>query len=434
MIYYLSMTMGVDEMNTLTQKEIAPGVVFSSIKDSRFKTMKLSANIFMPLSEQTASVNALLCYMLVRSCRAYPDFTALSRKLASLYGAELNGSVSKMGDMQCLNISVDGIDDRYTIKGEKISRMLSSLLCEVIFNPKTADRRFDESDMLQEKRQLCDMIDSEFNDKRVYASQRLVEIMCDSELYGIKRCGTKQQIEALTASDIYSAWENMLNTAHFEFMLVGDADCGSVSDVIYNAFKEIKRNPVEISTDVVYSVFGQRDVVEEMDVAQSKLEIGLRTACAEPEPETTAARLMCAILGGTAHSKLFNNVREKQSLCYYCASRFFRLKGIMIIESGVETGNIEKAKQAILNEIEEMRKGNITDFEISSAKLAVTNSFCGITDTVSGIVNWYSSQLMDASVDTPLQAANKINAVTKEQIVEAANRLQLDTVYTLKAK
>ncbi len=421
-------------MNTLTQNEIAQGVVFSSIKDSRFKTMKISANIFMPLSEKTASVNALLCYMLVRSCKAYPDFTTLSRKLASLYGAELNGSVSKMGDMQCLNITVSGLDDRYTIGGETISQELTELLCQVIFNPKVEDKHFDKDDMLQEKRQLLDMIDSEFNDKRVYASQRLIETMCDSELYGIKRCGTKEQIEGLTTEDIYNAWENMLKTAHFEFMFVGDSDSKRASEVIYSAFKEIKRQPVEISTDVVYSVFDVKNVVEEMDVAQSKLEIGFRTACAEPEAEATATRLMCSILGGTAHSKLFNNVREKKSLCYYCASRFFRLKGILIIESGVETANIDKAKEAILNEIEEMKKGNISDFEIDSAKLAVTNSFYGITDTVTGIVNWYSSQIMDASIDTPKEAADKINAVTKEQIVEAANKLQLDTIFTLKSK
>lgn len=421
-------------MNTLTQNEIAQGVVFSSIKDSRFKTMKISANIFMPLSEKTAAVNALMCYMLVRSCKAYPDFTTLSRKLASLYGAELNGSVSKMGDMQCLNITVSGIDERYTIGGETISQELTGLLCQVIFNPKIESNHFDRDDMLQEKRQLLDMIDSEFNDKRVYASQRLIETMCDSELYGIKRCGTKEQIEALTTEDIYNAWENMLKTAHFEFMFVGDSDSKKASEVIYNAFKEINRQPVEISTDVVYSVFDVKNVVEEMDVAQSKLEMGFRTACAEPEADATATRLMCSILGGTAHSKLFNNVREKKSLCYYCISKFFRLKGILIIESGVETANIDKAKKAILNEIEEMKKGNITDFEIDSAKLAVTNSFYGITDTVTGIVNWYSSQIMDASIETPKEAADKINAVTKEQIVKAANKLQLDTIFTLKSK
>lgn len=421
-------------MNPYVQRELLPGVMFNSIKDSRFKTMKISANIYLPLSEETASKNALLCYMLVRCCKKYPDFTTLSRKLSSLYGAELNGSVSKMGDMQCLNISVGGIDDRYTIDGECISQELGKLLCEAIFNPKVKNGGFDEEDMLQEKRQIFDMIDSEFNDKRLYASQKLVEIMCENELSGIKRCGTKEQVEQLTTKDVYEAWQNMLKTAYFDFTYVGDSDCDKVISIVEKAFENVDREPVELSNDVVYTVFEQKNVVEEMEVAQSKLEIGFRTACAEPEAEAVATRLMCSILGGTATSKLFNNVREKKSLCYYCVSRFYRLKGIMIVESGVESSNIESAKQAILNEIEEMKKGNISDFEIESAKLAVINSFFGVVDTVQGMVSWYSTQLMDRSVDTPQQAAEKIRAVTKQDIIESANKLQLDTIFTLKSK
>ena len=414
-------------------QEIYEGVVFNSISVNRFKTMKLAVNIFQPLNEETAAVNALLCYMLVRCCKKYPDFTTLSKKLGSLYGAELNGSVSKMGDMQCLNIAVSGLDDRYALDGESVSEQLGELLCEVLFNPKVENGCFDEADMLQEKRQLLDMIDSEFNDKRTYASQRLISIMCADELYGVNRCGTKEQINALTTADVYKAWQDMLKNAHFEFTYVGGSNPEKAINIIDNSFKEIKRTPIELSNDVVYTVPKENEVIEEMDVAQSKLEIGVRTACAEPEKEATATRVMCAILGGTATSKLFTNVREEKSLCYYCLSRFYRLKGIMVIESGVETDNIEAAKSAILNEIEEMKKGNISDFEINSAKLAIVNSFRSIVDTVPGITSWYSTQLMDASVDTPEQAAAKINAVTKDEIIAAANKLQLDTVYVLKS-
>lgn len=421
-------------MNPMKTQEVYDGVVFNSISDSRFKTMKLTVSIFQPLNEETAAVNALLCYMLVRCCKKYPDFTTLSKKLGFLCGAELNGSVSKMGDMQCLSIAVSGLDDRYAIDGESISAQLGELLCEVIFNPKCENAKFDEDDMLQEKRQLLDMIDSEFNDKRTYASQRIIEIMCSDELYGVNRCGTKEQINALTTSDVYNAWQDMLKNAHFEFTYVGDSEPDKVIDELKNSFKEIKRTPIELSNDVIYTVPQENEEIEEMDVAQSKLEIGFRTACAEPEKEAVATRLMCAILGGTATSKLFTNVREKKSLCYYCMSRFYRLKGILVVESGVETDNIEAAKTAIINEIDEMKKGNISDFEINSAKLAVVNSFRSIVDTVTGISSWYSTQLMDASVDTPEQAAAKINAVTKDEIIAAANKLQLDTIYVLKSK
>lgn len=420
-------------MNPVKQIELADGVVFSSIYDNRFKTMKLTANIFMPLSDDTASVNALLCYVMVRCCKKYPDMIKMSRKLGSLYGAEVNGSVSKMGDMQCLKIDIGGLSDKYAINNENISAELSQLLCEVIFNPKINDGKFDEDDMLQEKRQIFDMIDSEFNDKRVYASQRLIETMCADEVYGIKWCGSKEQIEAVSSEDLYIAWLNMLKKAHFEITFVGESNPDEASDVIKNSFEEIKRDPVDLSTDVVYSVFDVKNVVEKMDVAQSKLEIGFRTACAEPEPETVATRLMSVILGGTASSKLFNNVREKKSLCYYCMARYQRLKGIMVIESGVETANIDAAKEAILAEVDDMKNGSISDFEINSAKLAVINSTLGVTDTVTGLSSWYSSQVMDAEVDTPEQACEKIKAVTKEEIVAAAQKLALDTIFVLKA-
>ena len=420
-------------MNPIKQRELAQGVMFNSISDNRFKTMKLLTNIFLPMSEETASVNALLCYVLVRCCKKYPDMIKMSRKLGSLYGAEVNGSVSKMGDMQCIKIDIGGLADKYAIDNENISAELSELLCEVIFNPKVKDGKFDEKDILQEKRQILDMIDSDFNDKRVYAYQRLIEIMCEDEVYGIKWCGTKEQVEAVTAEQLYSAWRNMLKNAHFEITFVGESNPDNAADIIKNSFKEIKRTPVDLSTDVVYSVFEEKDITEEMDVAQSKLEIGFRTACAEPEPETTAARLMSVILGGTASSKLFNNVREKKSLCYYCLARYQRLKGIMVIESGVETANIEAAKKAILAEVEDMKNGKISDFEINSAKLAVINSTLGVSDTITGLSSWYSSQVMDAEIDTPEEACKKVEAVTKEEIVKAAQKLSLDTIFVLKA-
>ena len=421
-------------MNPMKTVEIADGVVFNTIHDNRFKTMKLIANIYLPMKKETAASNALLCYLLVRCCKKYPDFTTLSRKLGSLYGAMLDGSVSKVGDMQCLTISVGGIDDKYALGDESVSEQLGELFCEVIFHPKVEDRRFDEEDMKQEKRQLFDMIDSEFNDKRTYALIQLMKNMCSDEVYGLRRYGSKEDIEALTTEDIYTSWLRMLSDAHFEFTFVGSSDPQKAVDVIHNSFKEIKRTPITLNNEVVRTVEAQKDVEEEMDVAQSKLEIGFRTGVAEPDSETVATRLMCAILGGTASSKLFLNVREKKSLCYYCMSRYFRLKGIMIVESGVENTNLEAAKSAILGEIEELKKGNITDFEINSAKLAIVNSFRSIVDTDTGLASWYSSQLMDSSVDTPEQAAEKINAVTKDEIVAAANKLSLDTIFTLKSR
>lgn len=421
-------------MNSINRKQIADGVFFSSVKDSRFKTMKITANLIVPLSADTASSNALLCGVLSRSCKAYPDFTRLSKKLSSLYGADLTVSVRKTGDRQVLSLSASGLDDRYALSGESIARELSLLLCSVIFEPNLENKSFVESEVEQERRQLLDLIDSEFNDKRIYANGQLVKNMCANEVFGIKRYGTAEKIKEITPSSLYNTWENLLKTAVVEIMYIGDSSSEKAEEVFSNAFEQINRTPVEVSTEIVRSADEIKRVSEEMELSQSKMVIGFRTDCAVPDKEVNATRLMCAILGGTANSKLFCNVREKQSLCYYCASRYDKHKGILTVDSGVEGENIEKAEQGILKEIADMKKGEITDFEIESTKMAVINSFYSTNDTVSGIESWYTSQLFDGTFKSIEELSQEINSVTKEEIVKAAQKLTLDTVYVLKNK
>jgi predicted Zn-dependent peptidase len=162
--------------------------------------------------------------------------------------------------------------------------------------------------------------------------------------------------------------------------------------------------------------------------------MGFRTDVIGKSNDVMAMRVAIALLGGTAHSKLFNNVREKLSLCYYCSARYNRVKGIVSIESGVEKENIEKAKNAILNELQEMVNGNITDFEIEATKLSMCNDFVSICDYDSGIETWYLSQLMDGELISVEDACNRVNNVTKKQIIQMASKLQLDTIYVLESE
>ena len=421
-------------MDSIKRKEIANGVFFNSIKDSRFKTMRISANALVPLSADAASSNALLFGVLSRSCKAYPDFTVLSKKLSSLYGADLTVSVRKAGDCQALTITASGLDDRYAFEGESVARELSLLLCSVIFEPNVTDGAFDEGEVEQERRQLLDVIDSEFNDKRIYANDRLIKNMCANEVFGLNRYGTAEKIKEATVQSLYSVWQNLLKNAKFEIMFIGDSASEKAEEVFKNAFSKVQREPYKLSTQVVRSAETVKHISEEMELSQSKLVMGFRTDIAVPDKEVNAARLMCAILGGTANSKLFCNVREKQSLCYYCAARYDKLKGIMTIDSGVEGDNINKAEKAILKEVEDMKNGKITDFEMDSTKLAVVNSFRATNDTVSGIESWYANQLFEGDFKSIEQVSAEINEVTKEQIVKAAQRLTLDTVYVLKNK
>lgn len=421
-------------MNLLSRKEIAKGVNFSAVSDSRFKTMRISATALLPLSKETVSSYALLSQVLTRSCAQYPDFTALSRKLSSLYGASLEAGVRKFGETLGLTFSVSGIDDRYALTDESISEELSQLLCKVIFEPLLDGCAFSSDEVEQERRQLIDLADSELGDKRVYANNRLLELMCGDEAYGIRRYGSKESLMAVTSEDLYTAWQTMLNFAQFEIIFVGESSSETAQRVFTEKFSSLSRSVKPLYTDVVRKAQDVREFTDKLEVSQAKLLLGFRTGIACGDEDVTAMRLMCAILGGSAHSKFFKNVREKQSLCYYCVSRFHRVKGIMTVESGVEADNVEKTKQAVMHELLAMQKGDITDDEIRFAKLSIANDFVSICDTVSGIQEWYLSQLCDGSLLSVQQAIDDFNSVTKEQIVSAAKKLTLDTVYVLTGK
>lgn len=417
-------------MSKLSRKEIAPSVAFNTVKESRFKTMRISVTAYLPLKKETAAQNALMSLVLTRSCNKYPDFTELSRKLSYLYGASLSSGFMKIGDVQALTFSISGIDDRYALNDDVISKELSDLLCDVIFDPFLKDGAFDSTECEQERRQLIDMIDSEFNEKRVYAKNKALSLMCESEAFGIKRYGDRESVLSATPEDLYKAWQNMLSSARFEIIYVGDSDSSIACDVFNKRFNEIERNPIELNTDIIKEAQDVKYGNEDMELSQSKMILGFRTAVAEPE-DTMAARMMCAVLGGTAHSKLFCNVREKLSLCYYCSSSYIRQKGIMLIESGVERENIEKAKEAILGEIKAMQNGDITDEEIKATKMSMANAFNSNCDTVGGISGHYLSQMFDKEILTPQECVDRVNAVTKEDVIRCANMLALDTIFTL---
>ena len=419
-------------MKELISEKLFDNICFHTVREERFKTFRLSAAFYVPLSADTVSRYALLTRILLRTCEKYPDFTALSKKLSALYGATLSADCFKAGDRLGLLFSVSGLDDRYALNNESVSGELSQLLCEIIFRPKLTDGIFDLSELALAKRELIDMIDSEFNDKRIYALQRATAVMCAGEPFSASRLGTKEQVDAISADELYLTWQKLISSARVEIFYVGESAPDKAKETFCDIFSGVKREDTVLSNIVVREVDNIKNESEEMELSQSKMILGFRTDCAEPDEDVTACRLMSAVLGGTAHSKLFNNVREKLSLCYYCAARYNRTKGILTVDSGVETANIEKAKEAILQEIEDMKNGVITDFEIDSAKMSVINSFNEMNDSAASIEGWYLAQMFDRNMLTVQQLSEKINAVTKEQIVSVAKKLTLDTVYVLK--
>ncbi len=417
-------------MSEIIREKIADGVYFNFIPDNRFKTIRITASLFLPITKETASANALAASLITRSCKAYPDFTSLAKKLDELYGAALYSTVRKLGEIQELRFTVSGIDDKYALDSVKISKELTELLCSALFEPNIQENAFLGSEFAGERRQLIEELDSEFNEKRLYAVKRCTEIMCENEPFSVNRTGTKESLMDTTSEQAYKAWTNAIESAKIELYMLGNTEPQNA----LNAFKQVfdgKNRSIGLSTTLVTKADEVKRVTERQEVTQSKLVMGFRTPYAEPYTDVAVVKLMCAVLGGTPSSKLFMNVREKMSLCYYCAARYNPNKGIIIIDSGVENANIEKTETAILDQLKSMQAGDITDEEIDAAKLALKNAYITSLDSLASIENFYLSQTFNRETLTPEESAEKIMAVTKEQIIEAAKAVSLDTIYVL---
>lgn len=417
----------------LKTQSIKKGVYFSSIADDRYKTNRISVNFILKLDSKSAGENAILPYILEKSSEDYPNSTLLSRELDRLYGAAVGGSVKKIGDLQVLSLAVSFIDDKFAFDGENMTRIMANILAGAVLRPFLPCGGFASDVFSVEKQNLIDLIESEINEKREYAISRTQEIMGRGEPYGVNRFGSRESAEGLTAESVLNAYKNALKTARIEILFVGCQDGDTALGVFKSAFEKIDREYKEEISSAPAKVLNEiKTQTDRFDVAQSKLVLGFKTE--QKSEDIDSLRVMTALYGGTPVSKLFLNVREKMSLCYYCAARYDRIKGVVLVDSGVETDNVEKAKKEILNQLEEIKKGNISDEELRFTKLSLKNSFKTIGDSAAGLESWYLGQRIAGTRFDPQDEAEKIDAVSKEDIVKASKLLSLDTVYLLTGK
>ena len=423
-------------MIKFSKKNLCNGINFTNINDDRFKTMRLSVAFFMPLDKDTASCNGIGPFILRRSCKEYPDFTSLNRKLAKLYGAHLYASVNKMGETQVLSISIVSIDNRYALDNENMEKEIANLLCSVIFNPLLDENdNFKIDDIEQERRQMIEYLDAEYNNKRSYAKIKCLELMCKDEKFSVNCFGDKKHLSNLKQNEVYAAYKKMLSSARIEIMALGNLNSDFIFDIFKNEFSKIERNNIcTCKTQIIKSKNQSQEFTEEMDIAQCKLVLGFRCDVEPSKKDKMAMKLMSALFGGTPYSKLFLNVREKMSLCYYCQSSYDRYKDIIFVQSGVEKENLQKAKKEILNQLEEIKNSNFSESDISAAKMSIVNSILSTRDSLAAIEGFYLYQALDETIFSIDETIDIINSINKEDIVNSAKKVTLDTVYSLIGK
>ena len=413
------------------REKLGNGIHYTSLINERQKTNTIIIHLVTELSEKNASLNAIIPYVLASSSKNYPTLTALNKKLAELYGAVIKGSVSKIGDSQTLSLMAGCINNRYTFDGEKITEEMIKVLADCLINPNIENGGFAEKDFRLKKQELIDDIEAEINEKRSYAFKRANLNIYKDEPAAISVKGDKSYAEKITASDAYNQYKNLLKTAQIEIIFVGAEESASCKEILTQAFASIDRAYAGDNTSEKSKIKDELcRVTEAHDVAQSKMVMAFKT----DYDNTVAMRLMNAVFGATPISKLFMNVREKLSLCYYCSSGFNDKKGVLYVDSGVEHANTGKAEAEILNQLSAMCSGDFTDEEIENARKAIINSWKGVSDGARSIAEWYFNQSYSGKAYSPEEQIEKLMKVTREDIIEAAKSLKLDTVYVLSGK
>ncbi|MGN0447042.1 MAG: EF-P 5-aminopentanol modification-associated protein YfmF [Acutalibacteraceae bacterium] len=420
----------------MNSKIIAPGVKLCLHKTEQFKSAVVSFNIITPLGEN-AGKKALLCYLLSRTNKRYPTLREMNRKLCELYGATLSGGVRKIGEAQVLSFNLVTIDDRFALKGESVLSDGIDLLSQCVFTPDITPKGFKKENLDREKRLLKEKIDSEKDDKRAYALNRMIEEMCCDEVYGLNRLGTKEEIDSADESELFTLWKDLLFTCPMQINVTGYFDEQAVTEKLTSLFKPFERkkeNIREIHTEIFSESCSSKIITEKQPVKQGKLVIGFRAGMTYDMDNFPAIKLMNAIFGSGTFSKLFMNVREKMSLCYYCSARLINSKGIITVESGVETENAQKALEAIRNELDEVRKGNFTDETIENAKRSLCDLYSSVSDSVLSINEWMLSSCLQNELASPESYGKMIESVCREEIILAASMVTEDTVYILESE
>ena len=416
----------------MTTQNIAEAVRFCSVKTDKFKTCRVNVSLAMPLDKDVSS-RAILPFMFQRRCAKYPDFTSFSRVLDELYGASVSAGVIKRGEAQILSFGLTAIDDRFALDGDKVALECMELLLNMIFEPITDGESFPADIIEQEKRLLTEVIMNEQNDKRRYAMLKCEEAMFADEAYGINRLGTVDKVNSLTPDAVYAAWRDVLERSTVQITMVSSMDPEPVAQLIESKFSRIERHPVKIETQFVTGLPKPEYVTESMPLKQGKLVMGFRTGMRNEDDMMPAMRVAVDIFGGGTYSKLFSVVREKMSLCYYCSAGLFNSKGVVMVQSGIEDANEEKAKSEIVNQLSLTANGEFTDEDFTSSIKSLTDTILGSSDTPEEICSWYASQILRDKMKSPEEFAEEIRKVDREDVVRAAKTIMLDTVFMLKS-
>ncbi|MRC30191.1 insulinase family protein [Bacillus thuringiensis] len=400
------------------------------IPTDKYKTNTFVFRFKAPLNEDTVTERALLPYVLQSATEKLPSVIRLRQYLEELYGSSLAVDVSKKGEDHIISIYVDIANEVYLHDAPPLFEKALSMLSDIVLHPATEGNGFLSSIVESEKRALLQRIEATYDDKMRYANERLIEEMCKVEPYRLSANGKKESVTSITNESLYQYYQKVLAEDEMDLYIIGDISENAV-DLVSKYFS-ISTRPVRERNVLLHRRNNEeKEVVEKQELKQSKLHIGYRTFVTYKDEDYFALQLFNGLFGGFSHSKLFVNVREKNSLAYYAASRFESHKGLLFVMSGIEAKNYEKAVEIIKEQMLAMQNGEFSEEEIHQTKSVIQNQILEAIDTPRGFVEMLYHGIISDRTRPVEEWLTCIESVTKEEIVKVAKNIELDTIYFL---
>ncbi len=418
-------------------QEIKEGIKLHTINTNNFKTNLYAIFLATPLKRENVTLDALLTAVLRRGTNNMTSQDLISKKLEEMYGASFDCGIEKTGDNHIFKFYLESINEEFLPEKEEIAQKCLEILFDIVFNPLIEGDKFKEEYVQGEKENIKQIIQSKIDNKSKYALDRCIEEMFKDQAYGLYKYGYVEDLEKITPQSLYEYYKKLINNCKIDIFCSGIIESKHIENIVQENELIKSANPrkaeyvVNNETTEEVEIKQEKVVEDHMQVTQGKLVIGL-TVNDTKEGSKYTASLYNAILGGGANSKLFQNVREKESLAYTAGSNYVRQKNSIFIRCGIEIENYEKALQTIKQQLEDIKNGEFDEKNIENSKNLIIESVKSIPSEQDTEITYYYGQELSSEFTTIDQYIEKIKWQSKKEIIDLASKVKVNTIYFLR--
>lgn len=415
----------------ITHTQLLPGVTLHCKTDRRFKKNTLSIQFCREMRDEEAALNALLPAVLLRGCEKYPDMRQIILRLDDLYGAGMSSLVRVVGNYHIIGIGCTFIEDRFAMPGDQVLAPLTEFLYQILRGPYTEQGVFSREYVESERKNMLAAIDSRKNDKRAYATDRVMELLCGDDPFAVPRLGRRERVEAVTAVGLWQHYKKVLKESPVELFYVGSRDPREVAELVKPLFEGLDRQIRSLPPQTLLNAAPPCNLEEEMEVAQGRLAMAFVSPVNIDHSLFIPIQVLAVLYGGST-GKLFNVIREKLSLCYDIGAVYYKTKGIMTVHAGIDFNKKDQVMAEVSRLLQACCDGDFTQAELTAAKQGLIAGLQSSQDSPGAIESYYMNGLLTGYSMEPADYIRSVEQVAAQQVQQAAATLKCNTVYFLK--